>query len=134
MAKLARRKKTFEKDGAQFVISPLTFGQLEEYAATSKAINEKFKDKDPNAKPGTDKAYTADELKEYQNLRFWVICAALNNAAANGEAITENDIREQMDDGTAQPLWEDIIQFSGLTIPKLAPSTPSTAGESQAGS
>jgi len=125
MAKLARRRKTFELDGAQFLISPLTYGQLEEYATKSKEINDRLKDKDA-------KEYAATDWQEYRSLRFWVICAALNNADPEA-GVTEEDVRTQMENGILQPLWEEIIRFSGLVVPK-ASSAADTAGESQAGS
>jgi hypothetical protein len=125
MAKLPRRKMTFEKDGATFVIAPLTYGQLEEYATKSKEINDKYKDK-----PASD--YTQEDWFAYRSVRFWVICAALNNAAAlDAVPITEADIRDEMENGILQPLWEEIIRFSGLEVPKVAAAA---AGEPQAAS
>jgi hypothetical protein len=124
MTKLARRRKTFELDGAQFVIAPLTYGQLEEYAAKSKEINEKFKDKKAEE-------YQQEDWLVYRSMRFWVICAALNNATPDGPLITEDDIKNEMENGILQPLWEEIIRFSGLEVPKV---TMAAAGESQAGS
>lgn len=124
MAKVARRKTTFEKDGAVITFSPLTYGQLEEYAEKSKEINEKNKDK-------KFEDLSLEQKKEYRALRLWVICCAMNNADPNLK-LTPEEAVEELDDMIAAPLWDKIIEFSGLEVPK--PKAAVSEGESEAGS
>jgi hypothetical protein len=121
VGKLARRKKDCTFDGADFVISPMTYSQIEEYGLMQKEFREKHKDfiaLDPNA------LLTEEEQEKYQPavqasraIAHFVLCAGLNNA---NEALqlTPQDVVAEMDDGLAGKLIREILLFSGVRIPK----------------
>jgi len=126
--KVARRKKSVEVDGASFVISPLTYSQIEEHALRSKAWNDTPSEK--------------RDRKVLRDLALWVVCCGLNNASEGGpgapDALSEADLANEMDDILAGRLIREIFDFSGVktTEPseEEAKKVEAAAGESLASS
>jgi hypothetical protein len=143
---IARRKKTINIDGAEFIFSPLTYDELEHYALLQEELR-------TDVSAGKIKEDSADHQKRLRSRVFYFICCGLNNAkpevqklqsekitaihsgktdeeaeliykdgmkilAAEGIAVTEKNLRAEMDDDLASDLWREIFKFtdSGITI------------------
>src|SRR5437899_6256311 len=98
------RRKIIEQDGETFTISPLTLAQLEEFGAP-----------------------LSNEKREIKIRAFDLVCHGLNNALANGAPRWDHDrIRQELDLIMFKRLQDEILEFSGLPVPK---SGEPSAGE-----
>ena len=105
------RKKRIEKDGAEFVIAPLTIEQVEQMIAPLDELQEK--------KTALAQVYD-------------LVCAGLNNATPgvivdDPDTWTPERVRRQLDQVTLAWLQEQILDFSGLRIAKDTPAGESSA-------
>ncbi len=130
MSKVARRKKTITMDVAEFVISPLTYSEVEEHTVRSLDHNQKTKE------PGLDRKLLFEELKR---LALWTVACGLNNAndeitdarfqVAQGWMspadyaakikpleITVDSLFQNMDDILAGKLIREIFEFAGIKL------------------
>jgi|SRR5271157_6019405 len=140
---LPRRKKTFTMDGAEFVISPLTYDEMEAYGEKLKAFNENLASLKNNSKPQTIKLddevpIPVEVRKEMRENAFYVICCGLNNAGAE-PLVTSEMLTKEIDDKLAGELVMEILKFNGLEMPSLeemkrARNRTASAGEIQVSS
>ena len=135
MGKLARRKKECNFDGAEFVISPMTYNQIEEYGEMQKQFREKHKD---FIALDANDLLTEEQQEKYQPaikasraIAHFVLCAGLNNADEKLQ-LTPQEVVAEMDDGLAGNLIREILLFSGVRLPKQP--TLQAPGESPASS
>ena len=106
---LAKRKKLFVLDGAEYTIAPLTYDEMEAYAEKIKATNEKLSNEEPSVIP-------EDLRREMLNNALYVVCCGLNNAGID-PLVTPEILRREMDDVLAGALVTEILKFNGLRVP-----------------
>jgi hypothetical protein len=135
MARIARRKKTFEMDGAKYIISPLTYDEVEAYGLAT----EQFAQKRIAAGSGRGN-FTTEEMKQLRDITLTCIAQSLNSAndtitdardairARNmtleeyAEKIeplelTVSDLTAEMDDIMAAKLFREVVGMTGLRVP-----------------
>ena len=124
---IARRTKSVTHDGATFVISALSFDELEAYGIMQKDLGEAIEAK-------------KDIREKARTNTFFVLCCGLNNAVKEIQeaqellqfgkidqpafedkirpfAVTTKILRSVIDDLLASNLWRDILIFTGLKLP-----------------
>src|SRR5579872_2297457 len=96
-------------DGAEFIISPLTFSEMETYADMQRQFAEDIAAKkfDENGK---------ESLSRSRSNVFFVICCGLNNAGME-PVVTAEQLPKEIDDVLATKLWRSILEFTGITLP-----------------
>jgi hypothetical protein len=141
---IARRKKTVEFDGAQFIISPLTYNELEQYGE----LKEKFSSDTTSGKltKGSKEWFKAarsnvffvvrcginnaiPEVQRLQNDRIAALEAGnrtaeveetysngMRDLVGQGIAISEANLLGEMDDELATDIWREVLGFSGLEM------------------
>ena len=118
MGKLARRKKTVVVDGASFLISPLTFDQIEQYTQRATEFHEKHKNGNNGDAASEVARFSPEDQRELRDNTFFVICAGMNNADET-LGLQSSDLSADMDDITAAWLFGEIMEFTGIHVPKL---------------
>jgi hypothetical protein len=104
-----RRTKTIELDGAKFTIGALSLGQVEEFLLKQRealGVDEKGQAKD-GVSPDPEKL--AASWREF-------ICTGLNNGngATNGDAMTPEKLKAELDLISFERLRSELLDFSGL--------------------
>ena len=133
---IPRRKKLFTMDGAEFLIAPLTYDELDEYGERLKTTREKVLDLNlpAEAEPEQIPKHLRDEMRANA---FYLVCCGMNNAipevveqkeklqdgqidqaaydaAVKPFEITPRKLAKQMDDVTASILTTKILELNGV--------------------
>lgn len=103
---IARRKKEVSIDGADFVISPLTYRQNEDYVTMVRDYNKKNEGLDK------DKPLSEEQLQELRRITFHVLRSGLSELQ-----VEDKDLELEMDDVLAAKLFREILEFTGMHVP-----------------
>ena len=117
-------------DGADFLISPLTFYQREEHLERARKLVRDF--------PEYETKPTVESVNAQRDLAFYVILCGLNNADESLQ-LTADDIKSEIDDVLGGRLVREIFEFTGIKLApedekRIAAMTPAQQGESSASS
>ncbi len=133
---IPRRKKPFTFDGAEVILSPMTYNELDEYGVRRKETGEKIEAlKLPAGALFSD--YPEELRKEMRNNALFVVRCGMNNAGID-PPVTEESLQAEMDDILAGLIAAEVFRLNGFKVPtpeeadRLAKA--STKGESQASS
>lgn len=105
---LPRRKKPFTMDGAEFILSPLTYDQLEEYLERAKATAEKLE----QLKLKPEDKIPEELANERTANAFFVIRCGLSTP----DTLSDEVIRAEIDDTLGARLVREILTLNGYTF------------------
>lgn len=107
MSKLPRRKKAVTVDGADYVISALSYKELTTYGEMEEAFNKN---------KGTTAEFSLAQYAELKGMTLFAICSSLNGADPK-LGLTPEEANTDIDDILAGRLWREIMTFNGIAVP-----------------